>query len=658
MYQQIFLPASKGLITSAPSSLIPNGAFSEVNNVRFGDGYVEKAQAFIDLKTIGDGTSPVLAINRFNRDIGNPINIVHTTNGLYNVHDDYTVWEEETEYIEDIRVLPSVPNGYCYQCIVGGTSGTVEPTWTTDETTTISDGGCTWVGRKLNLVKDPLYQVQEVGYIDSTTVFNQYFFCSFGTDIYYWDGSEEQAHKLEGTFNPDQWTLSTAYEVGDIVKPTTAHYSGYVYRCTQAGTSGATEPTWQQNMSTTVTDNECKWIGCGSDELEGNSANSLQAQCIDNYKGFLFVANTTEQGTAYPSRLRWSQWQNPRLWHNNEDGSGMSGYVDVDDTYGKIMAIRKLGDTLVVYKESGVITFNYTGGDTVFSKELITSQVGLLSPQAIVSLEHSHYFVGRDNIYMFDGNTVSPIGDSIYNYFFKDLVSVNKIIGYYDGNSKDILFAYSNENDVNAINLNKAIVYNIQTHTWSQRDMGITAIGDYSDNHDTIIDEITDSFDSKRMEKQLIDASLYEKQSVVTAIGTQEGKIYKLSGYADSRGDYEGYVVTKTHHMEDPLHIKRLLRIQFHIETQPNCNLYVIVKPYWDAEVIEARTDDLEEEWKDAIILPLNIRNSETEQPVSPPFVDVDLSARYFKIKFGTLKNNEYFKVLGYTLLYQTRGEI
>ena len=42
IYKQNFIPASKGLIKSAPSSLIPDGAFQEAVNVRFGDGYLEK----------------------------------------------------------------------------------------------------------------------------------------------------------------------------------------------------------------------------------------------------------------------------------------------------------------------------------------------------------------------------------------------------------------------------------------------------------------------------------------------------------------------------------------------------------------------------------------------------------------------------------------
>ena len=40
------------------------------------------------------------------------------------------------------------------------------------------------------------------------------------------------------------------------------------------------------------------------------------------------------------------------------------------------------------------------------------------------------------------------------------------------------------------------------------------------------------------------------------------------------------------------------------------------------------------------------------------PYVDLDISARYFRIKFGTEKNDQYFKILGYTLYYQIRGDL
>lgn len=50
------------------------------------------------------------------------------------------------------------------------------------------------------------------------------------------------------------WTASHAYSIGDIVRPTApATNAQYTYRCTTAGTSGTTEPTWPTTNNSTVT---------------------------------------------------------------------------------------------------------------------------------------------------------------------------------------------------------------------------------------------------------------------------------------------------------------------------------------------------------------------------------------------------------------------
>lgn len=55
---------------------------------------------------------------------------------------------------------------------------------------------------------------------------------------------------------PD-WTKTTAYTAGKVVKPVTAN--GRSYRCTTAGTSGATEPTWPTTKNATVADGDIVW---------------------------------------------------------------------------------------------------------------------------------------------------------------------------------------------------------------------------------------------------------------------------------------------------------------------------------------------------------------------------------------------------------------
>lgn len=58
------------------------------------------------------------------------------------------------------------------------------------------------------------------------------------------------------------WATGTAYEVGDIIRPTTGN--GFLYQCIIAGTShAATEPTWSTVFGQVNTDNTVTWENIG-----------------------------------------------------------------------------------------------------------------------------------------------------------------------------------------------------------------------------------------------------------------------------------------------------------------------------------------------------------------------------------------------------------
>lgn len=60
------------------------------------------------------------------------------------------------------------------------------------------------------------------------------------------------------------WGANTAYVVGDIRRATTLQVSGLVFRCTTAGTTGATEPAWPTDIGSTVVDNTVVWTAVSS----------------------------------------------------------------------------------------------------------------------------------------------------------------------------------------------------------------------------------------------------------------------------------------------------------------------------------------------------------------------------------------------------------
>ena len=55
------------------------------------------------------------------------------------------------------------------------------------------------------------------------------------------------------------WVLTTATARGDIIIPTSANRTGYYYQAIQAGTTGASEPTWPTTPNDDVTDGTVVW---------------------------------------------------------------------------------------------------------------------------------------------------------------------------------------------------------------------------------------------------------------------------------------------------------------------------------------------------------------------------------------------------------------
>ena len=60
------------------------------------------------------------------------------------------------------------------------------------------------------------------------------------------------------------WSQNTAYNVGDIRRPSIVPVEGLFFKCTTAGTSGSTEPVWVKNIGNTTPDNTAIWTAISS----------------------------------------------------------------------------------------------------------------------------------------------------------------------------------------------------------------------------------------------------------------------------------------------------------------------------------------------------------------------------------------------------------
>jgi len=113
--------------------------------------------------------------------------------------------------------------------------------------------------------------------------------------------SEDDSAFIEFTPNSD-WAATTAYSIGDIVKPATQN--GYEYVCITAGTSDASEPTFTTIPGTTTTESGgvvwlCReaYVGNGVDSPLPNKANICVTVGAKEGAGFN-QADTTLSSTA------------------------------------------------------------------------------------------------------------------------------------------------------------------------------------------------------------------------------------------------------------------------------------------------------------------------------------------------------------------------
>ena len=157
------------------------------------------------------------------------------------------IWQANTAYNKGDIVRPTTGNGCIYKCVVGGTTAATEPTWTTTPLKQISDNDIIWICLKKHTEDDVLLTAMEHIKNSATSMS----VCEDNPSNYY------QA------CNPAEWQANTAYSVGDVVRPVGAR-NGFVYKCTTAGTSDSTEPTWSATEDATITDGTVVWTAIKS----------------------------------------------------------------------------------------------------------------------------------------------------------------------------------------------------------------------------------------------------------------------------------------------------------------------------------------------------------------------------------------------------------
>lgn len=146
-------------------------------------------------------------------------------------------------------------------------------------------------------------------------------------------------------------------------------------------------------------------------------AGSPQAKLVESAAGFVMVLNTSV------SEDQWhcSAYLDETDWVTSLTTQSASGRLVGGS--GPINAARRFGDDIVAYKGGTMFVGRYVGAPEIWRWVQVSNDIGCVGQDAVVDTAVGHIFVGRDNVYIYDGTTPRPVPgyELIRRWLFGDM---------------------------------------------------------------------------------------------------------------------------------------------------------------------------------------------------------------------------------------------
>lgn len=164
------------------------------------------------------------------------------------------------------------------------------------------------------------------------------------------------------------------------------------------------------------------------------------------------------------------------------------------DSPGAIRAGAALGGDVVAYKATSMYLGRYVGPPLVWGWTRVPGDIGCSGPESLVTVGTQHFFIGPNDIYMFDGTVPKPIGSPVREWFFADLSNLNrdKILGVADL-ARDLVYWYYPSISSDDGEIDSCLIYNIKTQRWGRWRCRVQAVVQYSSGQITY-DELGDHY--------------------------------------------------------------------------------------------------------------------------------------------------------------------
>jgi len=150
-------------------------------------------------------------------------------------------------------------------------------------------------------------------------------------------------------------------------------------------------------------------------------------------------------------------------------------------TAGAITAGARLGEYAVAYKNNSIYLGQYVGSPVVWQwLQVPSGDTGCVGKEALCDIGGVHFFIGEDNIWLFDGTRPTPIADQVIRQWFFD--NSNPSFRYrskcvYDKQSNRVWIFFPLKG---SLICNGAVVFHVPTKRWGRADLTIQACLQYT----------------------------------------------------------------------------------------------------------------------------------------------------------------------------------
>jgi len=214
-----------------------------------------------------------------------------------------------------------------------------------------------------------------------------------------------------------------------------------------------------------------------------------------------------------------------------------AGEFDLKDSPGQGVALYRLGNDLIAYKDDSITPITFVGGNEVFGRRQAIDKIGLLGQFALANLGTHHIGMSDREFFKYDGGSLADtdIGEPIRNTVYDAMSQKyrNRCRALWFRATQEVLFMYPAIGSVGE--LTHFVVYNVGDKSWygpTPITQG-TILGSTRRSLSMVIDEVTDVIDTVT---DFVDSDTFVVGSPMQLFGDMNGLVHDIGASQNANG--------------------------------------------------------------------------------------------------------------------------